>query len=178
MGNGRGPGPTRQDLERQWGSARLTTYPDDVTRAVGSPPVASRVLRELGLPHAVPVLFTATTPVAYPGALPSEASGAVLVGRVWNDELALLVTPDEKVYAWHDSGELTPVNRDLECYLVFLFCAARVEEQLEAVEGGAISRAEYEALVAEQREAMRERDPAALADGWWWPGVVDEFSMV
>ncbi|KGM01307.1 SUKH-4 family immunity protein [Cellulomonas cellasea] len=169
---------TRDELERQWPGPRLTTYPDPVVSALGLPPVASRVLRELGLPDGVPVLFTAASPSRAPGALPPEAAGAVLVGRVWNDEHALLVVPDERVLAWHESGELTAVNTDLERYLRFLVCVDAVQERMDAVDSGLVSRGAYEALVAEQRETMRRADPQALADGWWWPGVVDELLMI
>ncbi len=169
---------TREELEQQWPPSRLTTYPEEVLGSLGLPPVAGRVLRELGLPNAVPVLFTATRPTRHPGPLPSQAEEAVAVGTVWNDEYELLVGADETVLAWHPSGELTPVNRDLKAYVRFLVCADLVRERADAVDSGLVSRPDYEALVTEQRETMRRADPEALADGWWWPGVVDELLMV
>lgn len=177
-GNEPGSRLTREELEQQWPGARLRTCPDPGAGAPGLPPVASRVLRELGLPDAVPVLFTRAGPSLPPGALPPEAAGAVVVGRVWNDEYALLVAPDERVLAWHETGELTPVNSDLERYLRFLLCADAVQDRIDAVDGGLVSRQDYEAFVAGRREVMRRADPQALADGWWWPGVVDELLMV
>ncbi|WP_258725034.1 hypothetical protein [Cellulomonas sp. NS3] len=41
-----------------------------------------------------------------------------------------------------------------------------------------MSRHDDEAFVADQRATMRRADPQALADGWWWPGVVDELLSV
>jgi hypothetical protein len=177
----RAPGSrlTRPDLERRWGSAWLTTQSAQTVTDLGLPVIAGRVLQELGLPNGVPALFTASpVPVRSAAVLPAEAAGATLVGHVWNDEFDLLVAPGETVYARQVSGELTPVNRDLECYLIFLLSAAAMEERMEAVDSGELSRADYERILEQQKETMRRTDPDALTDGWWWSGVADEFQLV
>ncbi len=167
---------THQDMVRLFGTLRVGTYPEDAVRALGAPAVASRMLTEVGLPNAVGTLFTSTPLETC--AVPGVGEG-IRFGEGWHDEFAMCVVPTEEVFATHlPSGETVPVNTDLARFLEFLYRAGLACDRWDEAEAGGLPAEEYLRIVHRYQAELLEIDPGALEDGWWWTGIVEEFTMI
>lgn len=167
---------THEDMVRLFGSLRVVTYPGDAVRALGVSAVASRTLIQVGLPNAVGTLFTSAS--LEPCVVPGVGDG-IRFGEGWYDEFAMCVVPTEEVYATHlPSGETTRVNTDLARFAGFLYRAGLVSDRWDEAEAGELPKEEYLRLVHQCQAELHEVDAEALEDGWWWTGIVGEFTMI
>lgn len=172
--------PTAADLDAMFDGERYVPTREELAE-LDLPAELLAVVVELGAPTQCGVYFQAGPWRRKRVHLPSTGADLTLwrFGSGWHDTTDFFVEPAHQhivglVFEGDKVIDESYVNRDYATFIEYLYWAWH----LIRLEESDPDRGELLAAVHRVRERYAVLDPAALQEGAWWAGLVEEFDMI